>query len=1004
MNPAASADQAAVEILVTEVVDEFMERLRHGEKPAVEEYAARHPALASLLRELLPALQVMGSPSLHSLAGTGPQASAPPVSGCLGDFYLLRQIGQGGMGIVYEAEQLSLVRRVALKVLPFAAALDAKQLQRFKNEAQAAAHLHHPNIVPVYTVGCERGVHYYAMQFIEGQSLATMIQELSRFTKVGVAAQAEAGPASSLAHDLVSGRWAPARVTGPTPGEPRPPPGDPGQAAPTREVAALSTERSVTTSAFFRTVALWGQQAALALDHAHQLGVVHRDIKPGNLLVDGGGSLWITDFGLARLHGDHGLTVIGDLLGTLRYMSPEQAEAGRHPVDHRTDIYSLGMSLYELVTLQPAFTGADRHELLGQVAGQEPLPPRRLNPAMPAELEIILLKATAKNPSERYATAEELAEDLARFLEDKPIRARRPSLLQRLKRRLRRHKGSIVTASACAAAMLVLAVVVLAVSNRRISQEQAQTREALAQAKANSQLAEEQKQRAEANFQKARSAVDQMLTEVSQDHLLKLPQMAPVRRALLEKALTFYRGFLEEKGEDANVRFETGRAYCRVGGIYSQLGQPGPSEKAMRQGLELLEKLLAQFPAEPRYCQEVANVCSILGSSLRQSFGRPGEAEPFLRRALDLCEKSVAEFPTDAGCRQELARSCHTLGYQLWDAGRLPEAEQFLQRALVHWDKAASKVGTAQCYNSLGLLFRTQGKLAEAEQVHRTALDLVQDPPLPDYISRSELARSHAHLGIVLARKNRFAEAEAAVRAALTIRGQFVVDWPTSWWDRQELALTYLSLGRIREASGHADLAEEPYRQAVAIQEKLQADFPEQSESWRHLAGCCMVLGKVLHEGGREVEAEKSFRLAAQAYRQFLEKAPANPNSSNDFAWFLVTCPLEQLRDAKQAVVLAKKAVELAPKNGGYWNTLGVARYRAGDWKAASAALEKSMELRKGGDSFDWLFLAMAHWRLDSKEQARQWYEQACKWMDKHQPANEELKGFRTEAAALIHE
>jgi tetratricopeptide (TPR) repeat protein len=685
-------------------------------------------------------------------------------------------------------------------------------------------------------------------------------------------------------------------------------------------------------------------------------------------------------------------------------MSPEQAEAGRHPVDHRTDIYSLGMTLYELVTLQPAFTGADRHELLGQVASQEPLPPRRLNPAMPAELEIILLKATAKNPSERYATAEELAEDLARFLEDKPIRARRPSLLQRLKRRLRRHKGLIVTVSACAAAMLVLAVIVLALSNRRISQEQAQTREALAQAKVNGQLAEEQKERAEANFQKARTAVDQMLTEVSQDQLLKLPPMLPVRRALLEKALTFYQGFLEEKGEDPNVRFETGRAYCRVGEIYSQLGQPGPSEKAIRQGLELLDKLLAQFPAEPRYRQEVANVCLHLGSSLRQSFGRPGEAEPYLRRAVDLWEKSVAEFPTDAGCRQELARSCHHLGYQLWDAGRLPEAEQFFHQALVHWDKVASKVGQAQCYNSLGLLCRTQGKLVEAEQAHRTALALLQDPPLPDHVSRSEQARSHAHLGIVLERKNRFAEAEAAVRAALTIRAQFVVDWPTSWGDRQELALTYLSLGRIREASGHADLAEEPYRQAVAIQEKLQADFPEQTESWRHLAGCCMVLGRVLHQGGREAEAERSFRLAGQAYRQFLEKAPANPNSTNDFAWFLVTCPLEQLRDAKQAVVLAKKAVELAPQNGGYWNTLGVAQYRAGDWKAASAALEKSMELRKGGDSFDWLFLAMAHWQLDNKEQARQWYEQACKWMDKHQPANEELKGFRTEAAALIHE
>src|SRR5262249_51858348 len=157
-----------------------------------------------------------------------------------------------------------------------------------------------------------------------------------------------------------------------------------------------------------------GVQAAEALDNAHQVGIIHRDIKPANLMADGRGHLWVTDFGLAQVRGDTRLTMTGDLVGTLRYMSPEQALAKRVVVDHRTDVYSLGATLYELLTLEPAFSGADRQELLRQIAFEEPRPPRRCNKAIPAELETIVLKALEKNPAERYLTARELAEDLKR--------------------------------------------------------------------------------------------------------------------------------------------------------------------------------------------------------------------------------------------------------------------------------------------------------------------------------------------------------------------------------------------------------------------------------------------------------------------------------------------------------------------------------------------------------------------------------------------------------------
>src|SRR5262245_32267419 len=450
---------------LAELIDGLAARLQAGEAVDVEAVAREHPGHAAELRRLLPALGALDE--LSRSGAEGPSGVAPPhaelTSGVLGDFRILQEVGRGGMGIVYEAEQISLGRRVALKMLPFAATMDPRQLQRFKNEAQAAAHLQHQNIVPVHYVGCERGVHFYAMQFIDGQTLAAVIRELRHLAGREKANNGvSAGAAGTLASDLASGRWAPARRTAPElqstatyvpalapPAETTAPP-----------AAALSTERSTKSTAFFRTAAQLGIEAAEALEYAHQQGVIHRDIKPGNLLVDAGGRLWVTDFGLARLGGDVGLTMTGDLLGTLRYMSPEQALAQRVAVDPRTDVYSLGVTLYELLTLERAYNGRNREEILRQIAFEEPRPPSRLNTAVPAELETIVLKAMAKNPEERYTTAQDFADDLKRFLEDKPIRARRPTLRQRAAKWARRHK----TVVRAALVVCLLAVVALAVS------------------------------------------------------------------------------------------------------------------------------------------------------------------------------------------------------------------------------------------------------------------------------------------------------------------------------------------------------------------------------------------------------------------------------------------------------------------------------------------------------------------------------------------------------------
>ena len=409
MNPTAEPTNASMEDdpRLVRAAQEYLAALEAGRRPGRAEFVARFPGLGEQLAPYLDALDMVhGAGPLPGRAPT----TEPPVE-ALGDFHIVREIGRGGMGVVYEAVQLSLSRRVALKVLPFAAALDARQLQRFKNEAQAAAQLHHTNIVPVHAVGCERGTHFYAMQLIEGQNLADLIQQLRAAEKQTTAGVDPAQP--------------PTRSYVPRPEE------SPAATTITGPAAELSTQHSTRSARFYQTAARLAAQAADALEHAHQFDVIHRDIKPANLIVDERGNVWVTDFGLAQFHTSQGLTRTGDLMGTLRDMSPEQA-AGRHALlDPRTDIYSLGATLYELLTLRPMFDGADAQRLLHQILHDEPRPLRSLDRSVPLELQTIVLKAVGKNPADRYATAREFANDLRRFLDAQPILARPPSLAQR---------------------------------------------------------------------------------------------------------------------------------------------------------------------------------------------------------------------------------------------------------------------------------------------------------------------------------------------------------------------------------------------------------------------------------------------------------------------------------------------------------------------------------------------------------------------------------------------
>jgi eukaryotic-like serine/threonine-protein kinase len=311
----------------------------------------------------------------------------------LGDFELVREIGRGGMGVVFEARQISLNRKVALKVLA-GVSLSGKAIERFHREAEAAAKLHHTNIVPVYATGEESGIHFYAMELVDGPSLDQIVKDLAlRKSAVRKAERPEEKDPIELAQVSQKTMLPDLELTGPY----IDPPVFPLSLTPTPSGSGLTSG-----NIYFDTVAKVMADVAGALDHAHKSSIIHRDIKPSNLLLSSDGRLSVNDFGLARMLEQPGMTITGEFVGTPAYMSPEQITAGRIPIDHRTDIYSLGATLYELLTLQRPFNGERRDQVLAQVVQKEPRPPRKINPKVPVDLETVCLKCLEKDPDRRY--------------------------------------------------------------------------------------------------------------------------------------------------------------------------------------------------------------------------------------------------------------------------------------------------------------------------------------------------------------------------------------------------------------------------------------------------------------------------------------------------------------------------------------------------------------------------------------------------------------------------
>ncbi|MGD2109670.1 MAG: serine/threonine-protein kinase [Phycisphaerae bacterium] len=395
-------------------------------------------------------MEESGSGSRIISSGTSPIRQAKGPTPEIEGYRITGVLGQGGMGIVYRAVQTKLNRTVALKVLPaMIGAASPSAVSRFRREATAAARLHHTHIIPIYDFGESHDAYYYAMELIAGQPLNVVIQ---RFAE---SEGASASPAR-LAELLLTTS-----------------PGSVGSvSADTHGTLAVDDPPSMTGASsggrgrmYYRQVARWIADAGDALHYAHGEGIIHRDIKPANLILSSDGRIMIADFGLAKSVGEESVTMTGSLLGTVRYLSPEQAMARRIPIDHRTDIYSLGATMYELLCFQPAFPGEDDKQVLSAIITRDPTRPRKIAPSVPHELETICLKALEKAPEARYPTARALVDDLRRYTHDLPIIAKRPGPIARTIKFVRRHKAGVTAFAAIV--LLILTMPILTYVNRQ---------------------------------------------------------------------------------------------------------------------------------------------------------------------------------------------------------------------------------------------------------------------------------------------------------------------------------------------------------------------------------------------------------------------------------------------------------------------------------------------------------------------------------------------------------
>lgn len=829
------------------LAEEFAERMRRGEQPSIDEYVSRFPQYADVLRSVLQPMEAVERVSSIQAAQNAVRSMQPPKQ--LGDFRVVRELGRGGMGIVYEAVQKSLNRRVALKVINALISDSPQNQARFQREAEAVAGLHHTNIVQVYGSGQDQGVHYYAMQLIDGVPLDQLIDCLTHRSQATVSLDADRFTSAHAVRLLMSSSKM--RIAATATAQAFEPNECPVASEGTLPLGIDATEsiraseqpspRAVIdytlSREYFRNVARLIADVANALDYAHRQKVLHRDIKPANLILDRDGIVWITDFGLARRVDTDVATQTGELLGTLRYMAPEQL-AGKG--DHRIDIYSLGLCLFELLALRPAFETPKQRLLDPKVYSAVPKL-RSINASIPRDLETIVLKACALEPNDRYMSASAFEVDLRRFLEDRPILARKVTRWESLVRWSRRNPA-IASLVALSASMLLTIAGILAYTNQiqkaslteigNLYREAEQNLVEKTQALENEQR---EKGRAEGNLQLAMQAFDQIIANISArgstiatdiesegDDSFEVSEAALSQAdvMLLESLLGYFEKLSQQNSKD--LRLETASARKRVGDLQFRLGKLPEAEQSYQQALTEFQALsknvdvaikdtkLGSF--ESLHAQ--AEVChSLMLTAAMQR--KPVPALQYYEQARKLLE-SNAVYAASAAGRFDLARLLNSFG-------TLASRMQMQGRPRMLGPLGGGPPGFRPP-NGEGPPPGPIGDLRQRKEneLNREALQLLEALVKEDAENTSfRLALAHALRDQVRLERQRGdrAAAEEALEQSIALLEKLVQDYPNSNKFLYELAETLVLVGPFRSM-------ESSLPRALEISEKLISSNP----------------------------------------------------------------------------------------------------------------------------------------------------------------------------------